>query len=266
MTKDCSKRKREAPQDAPEEDEQKPTSQVKRFRSSFADTMTILVGKDKAPFIVHTKTLRAKSDFLNAAFQREWLEGQTKVVNLPEVKPKIFELYVTWSCFERIDLEILRLVETGNANPLGRGDETDDETEEQRKVWADGTRSLVRLYVAADFLGDAGLKRQTIDCLANILEAINQLHGLGRLLIFVWQSTPPGSGLRKFMLDYIASVRTLMHDWLAKLVGVLPTDFYVDLALHQLWRARSSDDLRHNPLPERKHMYYDGYESDASAA
>ncbi|KAK5717211.1 hypothetical protein LTR15_009100 [Elasticomyces elasticus] len=251
MTKDCSKRKREAPQDAPQEDEQKPTSQVKRFRSSFADTMTILVGKDKAPF--HT-------------FQREWLKGQTKVVNLPEVKPKIFELYVTWSYFERIDLEILRLVETGNANPLGRDDETDDETEEQRKVWADGTRSLVRLYVAADFLGDAGLKRHTIDCLANILEAINQLHGLGRLLIFVWQSTPPGSGLRKFMLDYIASVRTLMHDWLAKLVGVLPTDFYVDLALHQLWRARSSDDLRHNPLPERKHMYYDGYESEASAA
>ncbi|KAK5679435.1 hypothetical protein LTS10_008253 [Elasticomyces elasticus] len=177
MAKGNSKRKREAPQDALGGDEQKPVGQVKRFRSSFADTMTILAGDEEVPFIVHTKTSRAKSDFLDAAFQREWLEGQTKVVNLPEVGPEIFELYANWSYFEKIDLEILRLVKAGKSNPDGRH----DEAAEQLEVWEEGTLSLVHLYVAADFLGDAGLKKHTIDCLAEILEARHQLHGLRRI-------------------------------------------------------------------------------------
>ncbi|KAK3656400.1 hypothetical protein LTR56_003103 [Elasticomyces elasticus] len=244
---------------ASEDDEPERASQTKRFRSSFANTITVLAVDDKVPFTVHTETLRAKSDFFVKACQREWIKRQDKTVKLPEVEPETFELYATWSYFDKIDLEALRLVKAGEANHLRRH----EETQEQREVWASGTRSLMHLYVAADFLGDKELKKRTIDCLTEIVETRHQLHGLRGLLLFVWKSTPPGSGLRTLLLDYIVSYRDSIHQWVKGLEGVMSADFFVDLALHQLKRNKCFDNTRHKPLPGRKHMYYDGYESDA---
>ncbi|KAK5691973.1 hypothetical protein LTR97_011144 [Elasticomyces elasticus] len=259
----ASKRKRVAP-DATEEaegDDPQAANQAKRFRSSFADTMIILAGEDKVPFIVHTGTLRAKSEFLDAAFQREWLEGQSKTVNLPEVRPEIFELYATWSYFGRINIEALRLAMTmiaiKPAPPLPR------DTPEQWNMWSRGILSLIQLYVAADFLGDVELKKGAIDGLTVIVEARRFLNGIKDLISIVWNSTPPRSGLRTFFMDYIISSSNKIHKRVATYEPDLPGEFFVDLAIHQLRRNRNSRiSPQYKPLPSRKHMYYDGYESD----
>ncbi|KAK4893404.1 hypothetical protein LTR27_008300 [Elasticomyces elasticus] len=269
MANSSSKRKRAAPQDASEGDEREAASQVKRFRyalgcekpqtSSFADTITVFAGDDKVASTVHTDKLRAKSEYFKAACQREWAEGQKKTVELPEIRPETFDIYTTWAYFGKIDIEVLGLIEEHPDKLFTH------ESKEERQIWIDSTMSLIRLHVASDYLGDKELKRRTIDGLISVIGARRTLHMLRDVLSYIWNSTPPKAGLRKFLLDYVVSRRGGIHEWLRERENDLPSEFFVDLAIHHLKASHTAHSKPQvEPSLARKHMYYDGYESGSN--
>ena len=48
------------------------------------DLATLLVGPDEQKFIIHESYIARNSDFFRAAMKKEWIEGQTRIVKLPE--------------------------------------------------------------------------------------------------------------------------------------------------------------------------------------
>ncbi|KAK4888590.1 hypothetical protein LTR27_012542 [Elasticomyces elasticus] len=232
---------------------------AKRFRSSFTDTITVLVGEEKVPFTIHTKTVRAKSKFFDAACQREWIEGRERVVKLPEVEPETFELYATWMYQGKIDHETLRMaaVFLAGANKTRLGDK-------QAKLCWTSTMDLMRLHVAADFLGDAELMKRAVDGITETITAsIPFSYKLQEIVSYVWGSTSSKSGLRKIVLDYIVAtgMHKSMRDHLRKIQPNVPSDFFADLSFHSL-EAFDHLDVGFEPLTARKYSYNDGYESD----
>ncbi|KAK3641170.1 hypothetical protein LTR56_011410 [Elasticomyces elasticus] len=249
---------REEDADNDEEEEAMP---AKRFRSSFTDTITVLVGEEKVPFTIHTKTVRAKSKFFDAACQREWNEGRERVVKLPEVDPETFELYATWMYQDKIDHEALRMA----AFVLDSGITTLSGEQHVKFCWT-STLDLMRLHVAADFLGDAELMKQAVDGITEIITASGPFaYKLQGIVSYVWGSTSSKSGLRKIVLDYIvaAGMHKSMRNHLREIQSNVPSDFFADLSLHTL-KAFSHLDAAFEPLPARKYRYYEGYEPEKS--
>jgi hypothetical protein len=48
------------------------------------DLVTLLVGPDEQKFIIHESCIARNSDFFKAALKKEWAEGQTRTVKLPD--------------------------------------------------------------------------------------------------------------------------------------------------------------------------------------
>lgn len=55
---------------------------------------TIIVGEEKAKFVVHEALLAHYSKFFHAALQGNFQEAETKTVTLGDESQKIFELFV----------------------------------------------------------------------------------------------------------------------------------------------------------------------------
>ena len=58
--------------------------------------MHVLVGSEEKLFQVHEDVLRSNSEFFAAALKKEWTEGQTRVVKLPEESEHHFCRYVQY--------------------------------------------------------------------------------------------------------------------------------------------------------------------------
>lgn len=48
------------------------------------DLVTLLIGPDEHKFVVHESCITRNSDFFTAAMKKEWTEGQTRIIKLPE--------------------------------------------------------------------------------------------------------------------------------------------------------------------------------------
>jgi hypothetical protein len=58
--------------------------------------MTLLVGQDEQAMVVHVNHLTRDSEFFAAAMKKEWVEGQTRVIRLPEEYPDIVAHYLSF--------------------------------------------------------------------------------------------------------------------------------------------------------------------------
>ena len=56
----------------------------------------VVVGADEECFFVHSSVLRKHSEFFDTACKKEWIEGQYRVIKLPEDDSDIFHNYVQW--------------------------------------------------------------------------------------------------------------------------------------------------------------------------
>jgi hypothetical protein len=66
--------------------------------SAFAQngTVTLLVGLKEEPLVAHENYLTKNSDFFKTAMKKEWAEGQTRVIKLPEDDPDTVTDYLTF--------------------------------------------------------------------------------------------------------------------------------------------------------------------------
>lgn len=58
------------------------------------DLVTLLVGPEEQKFVVYGHLIVMSSEFFKAALKKEWIEGQTRTVKLPEESPKTMACYL----------------------------------------------------------------------------------------------------------------------------------------------------------------------------
>jgi hypothetical protein len=75
---------------------------VDTFDFNQEDLVTLLVGPEQKKMVVHGTYLARTSDFFKAALKKEWTEGQTRTINLPEECPEIMAHYLSYTYTKRL--------------------------------------------------------------------------------------------------------------------------------------------------------------------
>ena len=146
-----------------------------RFRG--VPTVTILVGEDGTPFIMHRDQLCEASSFFKAAFQRAFLQGSEIRMSLPEEEEHTFDLFTQW-LYNR-SYEIIP----------GKDDDKDQRFMEP-----------VKLYTLAEKYDVTELKSHVITKLF-ALRHEKWVPGV-ETVAYAYEHTPQNSRLRKFLVDW----------------------------------------------------------------
>ena len=66
------------------------------YHFSRDDAVTLVVGPEEKEMFVHGTYMTKGSDFFKAALKKEWTEGHTRVIKLPEQTPEIMAHFLTF--------------------------------------------------------------------------------------------------------------------------------------------------------------------------
>lgn len=191
------------------------TNQQRSDIYDFDNMVTVLVGKEEKRFTLHQDAVCAKSKFFKAACSKEWLEGQERVVRLPETQVTTFQEYCSWIYSSKIAVgtctQASALAEKGN--------------ELQR---------LMYLHILGDELDDIQLRNKANVELFKAMQKSNAIPD-AQLNKMVWESTMPGSLLRKLLVDAIVA-RFTRHEFAAA-VSQYPAECVQEIAVAALQAA-----------------------------
>jgi hypothetical protein len=138
----------------------------------YNSTISVLVGKEEKQFTVHKDSICAKSKFFKAACSERWIEGQKKLIKLPEASTRDFQAYVNWVYTSRIEVN-------ENAEKQYNGH--------------------VKMYILEDVLDDYQLRNTAMEYLISSIETpIAQGY---RMLRDAYERTPTGSPLRRLLVS-----------------------------------------------------------------
>ncbi|KAK5742357.1 hypothetical protein LTR17_003369 [Elasticomyces elasticus] len=237
--------------------------EAKRFRPSFNNTITVLVGEEQEPFVVHIDTICRRSDFFVAACRREWLEGQDKKIPLPGIEPNIFTLYANWAYSGVLDVEIVDDPEPAQ-DCHGQAD-GDDTVQGKEVLWGQRQSNIIALYLAADYLRDEVLKERAIDGLLDTMVKSRNLYIRPTLISEIWGSTVTGSGLRMVITDKLmSSAEGCRYIEMRRGDNKVPAEFFVDIAQRLLFMHGPVRALE--PSLSRRERYYEREPSYRSAS
>lgn len=168
------------------------TYELKIDSIEWGELVEIVVGKDETKFVVHEGLLRQHSAWFTNRLNGNW--GNTKSISLSEAEEETFALFVeflyrnqlvpphTWSC------DIIAPKEVKPAREI------------ERDVYF-GELTAAKLYAFADYFQCLHLKCAAIDAFreATIYYWSEQDEAT---VDYVYQNTPEGCGLRRFIIDY----------------------------------------------------------------
>lgn len=175
----------------------------------YRSIITVLAGVEKESFVVHEASICARSPFFRAACSKEWKEGQTKVVELPEVEHEAFAVYVHWVYTREIDMTIM--------------------TERANTYVAPSFLNLTKMWLLADMLRDVHLCNCVNDGIIKTDVAI-RTPGLNMASLgYIMEHTPQESTIRRLYIDmHLAS---LTRAWVRKNKDEIPRTILVEFAL-----------------------------------
>lgn len=95
---------------------------------------------------------------------------------------------------------------------------------------------LVKLYIAADSLGDMRLRNSVIDRLMTATEEANRKGPSPQAITLAYGATPTGSNLRKLFVDYYLYLREENASWFKDHADCFPKAFLIDYAYNNMAR------------------------------
>lgn len=204
--------------------------------------------EEQQSFIVHKDYICSKSPFFVAATSNAWEKGKSRTVNVPEIEPRTFELYVHWIYNSAIDID---LVEAPTNDPCKN---------EGHKLaglgcqWRGKIVLLLRLYVAADFLSDSKLKDEVISRYLTLRGKKELCFGTDTLH-YVWDNTKSDSPLRRCIVDSFAVGQNgeIYQRWLKHLQCI--PEFLSDLCARLLQMRGDREEF--TPTIARKCRYHE---------
>lgn len=76
------------------------------------DSVTLIVGPEKRELLVHANYISRRSAFFEASLKKEWLEGQTRTVTLPEDDYDVVTAYLKFIYSGRLDTTLVHMSTT----------------------------------------------------------------------------------------------------------------------------------------------------------
>ena len=185
------------------------------------------------------------SPVLNAAFNSNFIEGETQTYRLEEIRTSAFRLLVQW--FYNEEFDIFKEDDLDCAN-----DEHDPEIE---KLWADQDLDLVQLWIVADKLLIRPLQNAVINVLEDFWEEPFVRHGgpSTSWIPYAYEHTTAGSPLRNFAIDICAY--KISAEGFAAHPEDFPKEVLLDMAIVlskavSIWRH---DDITNSDDEEEEH-------------
>ncbi|KAF1950265.1 hypothetical protein CC80DRAFT_554493 [Byssothecium circinans] len=182
-------------------------SEATNFLQSVIKVVVGLEGQSQT-FFVHERLVTDRAAFFEKALHGQWKESDDKIVELPDDSSTVFFTY-------------LQLLYTGKM-PIkaktGRHDE---------KVSRQEYDILVELYVLAEKFQDVETRNVAIDAMiakSRIERSVPGMYNVQR----VFDDTPEGSPLRKFVIDLCADIGS--EQQLHTNCGLPPADFLFELS------------------------------------
>jgi hypothetical protein len=170
--------------------------------------VTFLIGPDEKKFIVHKEFACNYSPILKAAFNSQFIEGQTQTYRLEDTTEGTVRLFVQWLYYQQ--LEILQL----------QDDDVDDD------LAIDEDKSLFGVWILADKLGAPHLQNLAIESIKKINR---KTQGLATMhLHYIYDNTSAGSLLRRYMVDQCRNY--LLPESYTECPHYFPHEFLIELA------------------------------------
>lgn len=66
------------------------------FEHHPSSAVTLLVGPDEQPMLAYEYHITQASEFFRVTLKKQWLEGQTRIIKLPEAEPATMAHYLTY--------------------------------------------------------------------------------------------------------------------------------------------------------------------------
>ncbi|KAN0103457.1 hypothetical protein V8E51_011770 [Hyaloscypha variabilis] len=229
----ASKRKRTS--------EERPDAQAKNAKtllpnfSQPTEMVTFLVGKDEERFSVHKEFACHYSPVLKAAFDSNFIEGQTQTYPLQDMLPSAFRLLAKWFYSDHIDLQLdidptVDINVTDEVDDNSDGEEDDHATLQLNEAYRAQDLNFAQLWVAGD--------RLLIPRLQNaVVLAWNQLWNCDdddrvcttSWLKYAYEHTTVGSPLRNIAVDKL--VFEFRASDIKASADELPREILVDMAM-----------------------------------
>ncbi|KAI4907236.1 hypothetical protein J4E90_009738 [Alternaria incomplexa] len=174
---------------------------------------------------VHRGVLCKSSAFFKNAIKLEWATQEENVVNLPEDSANTVIDYIKWLYYDKIETQL---------------EEASEDTREKKAVAAEKAYCLLAdAYVFGEKIIDLQYKEAVMKAIFATLKSYNWNMGPESVNI-IYEGTPPGSQLRRFIAERIAYEAFVDSDegvgWLQYIEGY-PRDVLVD-ALKVMVRVR----------------------------
>ena len=205
--------------------------------SIFDNAIAVHVSPTEYRFVVHQNKICEKFKFFRAACSKRWIEGQEKLVRLPEVDIEVFQEYWEW-------------VYSGTI-PAGRCTVDSNMTAKNAEHLL-----LINLYLLADLLDDIKLRNWSTEEMSKSLETCNMVP-LSDALEAVWSGTQKGSRFRRQFVDF--AVARVDRDSMAGVIEQFPSEFVREFAIAamrkaplQLWQEVRGDGSQYLEPEESK--------------
>ncbi|THX84082.1 hypothetical protein D6D04_02635 [Aureobasidium pullulans] len=168
---------------------------------------TIIVGSQKKKFGVHQALICDRSQYFNKAFTGSFQEAETGIVELKDVSPVLFQIFVGWLYYDKL---IYTVLDEGSSvaedfENLETSIEIDldgpDVVGQDPSTWP--YHVIIELYMFADRFDIEALRIDTLDVFIDSTLA-NQRIMLISNAVYIWAHTHVSSPLSKFLVHELA--------------------------------------------------------------
>lgn len=207
-----------------------------------------LDGANKKYYTGHKVILSRSSDFFKKACNKEWKEGQSKIIRLPEVEPEAFDIYLQY-------LYTGEVVATDDELPEHRDGSREAQAQVVRLHWI-----LIETYLLADMLLDTKSKNAIMDAFIEILKDTKRLPDLDTITD-VFRKTTDTSPMRRLLVDFVAFRVDL--DTFKGIGARHSPEFLVEVSL-RLMRYKDDVNRRTDPIDTPSCRYHEHDEAHLS--
>lgn len=154
------------------------------------DAVTLHVGPTEHAILAHGNFISRRSEFFKAALKKEWAEGQTRVIKLPDEDPQVMTHYLSYAYSKCLPTDIF------TKDFLGTFPEESDEY----------YQLLAELYVLSERLLDETIRGALIKEILRLAKLTDkeskQYHPKGEAVNIIYRGTTAKSPARRLMVDF----------------------------------------------------------------
>lgn len=172
---------------------QKPATSAEQFSFDQDDAVTLHVGPTEHVLLAHGSFITRNSDFFTTALKKEWAEGQTRVIKLPEESPQVVSHYLNYTYTKSLPADTI------SSEPTDTFTERVNEYQEL----------LAELYVLGERLLDTSIQNAVVREIIRLASLPKRMCPAKEAVNIIYRGTTAVSPARRLMTDIELSFGTI---------------------------------------------------------